>query len=172
MKKIFKILALVLLVSSCQEPQKIGFIDNGEVIEKFQLKIDVEAKYKGIDDKFKKRIDSLSKDFQLETQAFQLESQKMSQKKAQQRYAELGQKRQILEQRVQMEQQSMTGAFNEEMDSVLVKMNKLVGDYGKANGYSFILGKNQAGSVIYGEEAKDITKEVIEAINKDLKKSE
>ena len=39
--------------------------------------------------------------------------------------------------------------------------------YGKKNGYTFIFGKNQAGSVIYGAEAKDITEVVTKAINED-----
>jgi outer membrane protein len=51
------------------------------------------------------------------------------------------------------------------MDSVISKVNAFVEGYGKDNGYTFIFGKNQAGSVMYGAEAKDITVEITKAIN-------
>ena len=161
-------LLVFLALASCQQ-QKIGFIDNGEVINKYQMKIDVEDKYRLKDDAFKKKMDSVGKDFQIEAQAFQVESQKWSQEKLQERYQELGQKRQMLEQRFQLEQQSMTGAFNTEIDSVLSKVKAFVEDYGKANGYTFILGKNEAGSVMYGSETEDLTEAIIEALNKEYK---
>ena len=168
MKHLVFAVVFLMVLTSCQQ-QKIGFIDNGEVINKYQMKIDIEDKYKLKDDAFKKKMDSVSRDFQIEAQAFQVESQKLSQTKLQERYQELGQKRQVLEQRFQLEQQSMTGAFNTEMDSVISKVKSFVQDYGKTNGYTFILGKNEAGSVMYGNESEDLTKTIIEALNKEYK---
>ena len=46
-------------------------------------------------------------------------------------------------------------------------MNTFVNDYGKNNGYTYILGKNEAGSVMYGIEKNDISDAVITAINAD-----
>ncbi len=63
----------------------------------------------------------------------------------------------------------MEQMFNQEMDSVISKVNAFVEDYGKTNGYTYILGKNQAGSVMYGEEKKDISKDLTEALNEDYK---
>lgn len=172
MKNIVSALLLLILVASCEKQQKIAFIDNAEVINKYQMKIDIEDKYKLKDDDFKKRMDSVGKDFQIEAQAFQLESKNLSQAKMQERYQELGQKRQVLEQRFQMEQQSMTEAFNTEMDSVVSKVKSFVSNYGKTNGYTFILGKNEAGSVMYGMESENITDNIITAINEDYKSKE
>ena len=56
MKKIIGVLILALAFTSCQE-QKIGFIDNGKVINDFQQKIDLEAKYKAKGESFDKRRD-------------------------------------------------------------------------------------------------------------------
>ena len=60
--------------------------------------------------------------------------------------------------------------FNVEMDSVINKVNDFVEKYGKNNGYTFIFGKNRAGSVLYGTESKDITEAVTKAINEAYKK--
>jgi outer membrane protein len=171
MRKI--VLGLIVLVAfaSCQEQQKIAFIDNGQVINDYQMKLDVEEQFKVKDDVFKKRMDSIGKAFQIEAQAFQMAAQNLSKKKQQEKYQELGQKQQSLQQQFQYEQQIMQQEFNVEMDSIISKVNTFVEDYGEKNGYTFILGKNGAGSVLYGSEAKDITEAVTKAINADFNKA-
>jgi outer membrane protein len=167
MKKIFTALTVLVAFMSCQEQDKVAFIDNGEVINDYQMKIDLEERFKVKDEAFKKRTDSIGQAFQIEAQAFNLAASKMSKKAQQEKYQELGQKQQMLQQQIQYEQQIMQQEFNVEMDSVISKVNDFVADYGKKNGYTFILGKNQAGSVMYGAEAKDITEAVTKAINED-----
>ena len=167
MKKIFTALTVLVAFMSCQEQDKVAFIDNGEVINDYQMKIDLEDRFKVKDEAFKKRTDSIGQAFQIEAQAFNLAASKMSKKAQQEKYQELGQKQQMLQQQIQYEQQIMQQEFNVEMDSVISKVNDFVADYGKKNGYTFILGKNQAGSVMYGAEGKDITEAVTKAINDD-----
>ena len=170
MKKVILGLVALVLFASCQEQAKIAFIDNSEVINAYQEKIDVEDRFKVKDESFKKRTDSIGKAFQLEAQAFQLKAQKLSQKKAQEQYQALGQKQQLLQQQIQFEQQQMQQAFNVEIDSVLTKVKDFVKDYGQKNGYAYILGKNEAGSVMYGKEDQDISKTIIDALNASYKK--
>jgi outer membrane protein len=50
-------------------------------------------------------------------------------------------------------------------DSIINRVKAFVQDYGKANNYNFILGSNEAGSVLYGEEASDLTQEILKALN-------
>ena len=170
MKNVFYLSLLVILFSSCQKQQKIGFVDNGEVINNYQEKLDVEAKFKKKDEAFQKKTDSISKAFQLEAQDFQLKSKSMSQSQAQEKYDELGQKQQYLRQQLQFEQQQLQQQFNVEIDSVISKVREYVSDYGKKNGYTYILGKNEAGSVLYGTEDNDLTKTITDALNAEYKK--
>ncbi|HRV53905.1 MAG: OmpH family outer membrane protein [Flavobacteriaceae bacterium] len=170
MKNVFYLSLLVILFSSCQKQQKIGFVDNGEVINNYQEKLDVEAKFKKKDEVFQKKTDSISKAFQLEAQDFQLKSKSMSQSQAQEKYDELGQKQQYLRQQLQFEQQQLQQQFNVEIDSVISRVREYVSDYGKKNGYTYILGKNEAGSVLYGTEDNDLTKTITDALNAEYKK--
>ncbi|SHG81395.1 OmpH family outer membrane protein [Winogradskyella jejuensis] len=172
MKNIFRVLAIAVLFSACQQQQKIGFVNNGDVLDGYQMKIDIEETYKARNEAFSKRMDSIDREFQVEVKAFQLASSKMSQKKAQEKYNELGQKNQLLTQQFQKDQQILQQGFAQEMDSVVKKMNAFVKDYGKANGYNFIFGQNEAGSVLYGEEAYDLTKVITDAMNAELEKDE
>lgn len=165
MKKLIFGLTALVAFASCQEQQKIAFIDNGKVINEYQMKIDIEEEFKLKDEVFKKRMDSIGKAFQLEAQTFQANAQKLSQAKQQEQYQALGQKQQGLQQQFQYEQQQMQQLFSVEMDSVISKVNTFVGEYGKKNGYTYILGKNEAGSVMYGSDANDISEAVTTAIN-------
>jgi len=171
MKKLIYVLCVVAILVSCQQSQKIAYIDNGKVINEYQEKIDIEEKFKIKDEAFKKRTDSIGKAFQLEAQDFQLKSKKMSQKNAQEKYQELGQKQQLLQQQIQFEQQQLTSAFQEELDSVIVGVKKFVHNYGKDNGYTFILGTSDgAASVLYGKDENNISQTIIDALNSAYKK--
>ncbi|MGB5553566.1 MAG: OmpH family outer membrane protein [Flavobacteriaceae bacterium] len=50
------------------------------------------------------------------------------------------------------------------------KVKKEITTYGKANGYSYILGGGDGGSVLYGTEANDLTTEIVKIINDKYKK--
>ena len=136
MKSACSILIFSFLLFGCQQEQKIGYVDNGKVINEYQEKIDIEDKYKVKDEVFSKRADSIGQAFQLEAQDMQLKARRMTQQKAQEAYDELGQKQQLLQQQLQFEQQQLQQAFNAEIDSVIVKVKDFVKDYGQRNGYN------------------------------------
>ncbi|MCX7551307.1 OmpH family outer membrane protein [Xanthomarina sp. F2636L] len=170
MKNIFLIALAIVTLVSCNESLKTGFIDNSEVVNNYQEKIDIEAKFKTKVEAFQKRTDSIGRAFQMEAQAFQAKAEKMSDADAQKEYQVLGQKQQMLQQGIQAEEQQIQQQSQAEIDSLLNKVKKYVKEYGEKNGYTYIFGSNDAGSVMYGAEANDLTKNVLEALNADYKK--
>ena len=78
------ILALVALftLASCQE-QKIGYVDNGKVINEIQEKKDIETKYDLINESSKSRADSLGRIYQAEYNELQVKAARLSEKKQQ-----------------------------------------------------------------------------------------
>ena len=170
MKQFIIVAILMLSLSACQQ-KKMGFIDTGEIVNEYQEKKDLEEKYKGKKVQLDQKNDSISRAFQLEVQEFQVASKRMSQNKAQEKYAELGQKQQLLQQQIQFSEQQFSKAFGAELDSVIVRVKDFAKSYGKENGYAFILGTSEAtSSVIYGEDASDLTKTILDALNTDYKK--
>ncbi|MBC3759896.1 OmpH family outer membrane protein [Hyunsoonleella sp. SJ7] len=170
MKHIFYTGLLLLVLASCQKPNKIGYIDNSVVINEYQEKKDIEARFKGKEQLFTKRFDSIEEAFQFEVQKFQVRASKMSQKKAQERYEELGKLKQINDQQKQSEAQALTLAFQTEIDTLIVKVKDFVKDYGKQNGYTYILGTSDAAaSVLYGTDDNDLTQTILEALNASYK---
>lgn len=163
MKKL-ALLSVVLILAACEQ-NKIGFVDNVKLMDGYQEKIDVEGKYKQKADALTKKTDSLSQAFQLEYQDFQTKAQRMSQSKAQEEMGILQQKSQFLGQQLRQEEQAIQQEGQMEMDSVIKKVKKEIEAYGKANGYTYILGGGEGGSVLYGEEAKDLTEELLKILN-------
>jgi outer membrane protein len=156
---------------SCQNQQKIGFVDNGKLINEYQEKKDIEEKYTQKDLAFQKRTDSISKAFQLEAQEFQLKLSSMPQNKQQEQYQILGQKQKMLQQQIQFEQQQMQQGYQSEIDSVIVKIKKFVNEYGKNNGFTYILGtSDNAASVLYGKEENDLSQIIVDELNSNYKK--
>ena len=165
MKKFIFSALLFFLLAACQQ-QKIGFVDTGKVINEYQKKIDLESKYENKDIEFKKKTDSIGQAFQKEAQNFQANASKMSQSKQQETYQGLMQKQQMLQQQFQSEQQQMSNEFQTEIDSLIAEVKDYVKEYGKNNGYSYVLGTSEAtSSVLYGDEANDLTQIILDSLN-------
>lgn len=165
MKNLILALVVLLTLASCQE-QKVGFVDNGKVINDIQEKKDIESKYEALNESFKLRADSVGKTYQSEYQMLQAKAAGMSQAKQQEAMQTFQVKAQQYQQSMQAEQQQLQNAYQTEVDSVISKMKVTVKDYGKANGYKFIIGANDAtANVLYNDDASDLSDVIIKEID-------
>ncbi|ATA70604.1 OmpH family outer membrane protein [Capnocytophaga sputigena] len=167
MKKLILTGVAILTLTACTD--KVAFVDNSKLLNEYQEKKDIEAKLKTEVDAYKKKRDSISVAFQTEARAFDTQAKTLPQNVAQKKYNELMQKSQILQQHLQQEEERLQLESQTQMDSLLSKVKKNIKEYGKQKGYTFILGANDGGSVLYGADNKDITKEVTEYLNNQYK---
>lgn len=165
MKKVLLAVIVLVTFASCQE-QKIGFVDNAKVINDIQEKKDIESKYEVLNESFKLRADSIGKTYQSEYLALQAKAARMSQSKQQEVMQSFQAKAQQFQQMMQTEQQQLQTAYQADIDSVISKMKVTVKDYGKANGYKFIIGANEStGNILYGDYASDLSDLMIKEID-------
>jgi len=167
MKKI--VLAIFLIVAVACEQNKIGFVDNVKMMDGYQEKIDIEARFKVKAEALNKRRDSISQAFQLEAQAFQTKAQSMPQTQAQEEYGLLQQRGQFMGQQLQQEEQQMQSEGQIEMDSLISKVKKEINSYGKSNDFTYILSGGDGGSVLYGTDARDLTQDILKILNEKYK---
>ena len=167
MKKLILTGVALLALTACTD--KVAFVDNSKLLNDYQEKKDIEANLKGQISAYERKRDSISMAFQTEARAFDAQAKTLPQNVAQKKYNELMQKSQILQQHLQQEEQKIQMESQTQMDSLLSKVKKNIKEYGKQKGYTFILGANDGGSVLYGSEKKDITKEVTEYLNNQYK---
>ncbi|MGB3145828.1 MAG: OmpH family outer membrane protein, partial [Maribacter sp.] len=121
-------------------------------------------------EKLGKKRDSISQAFQMEAQAFQSKAETMSQSKAQEEYAAMQQKGQYIGQQLQQEDQILQTEGQVEMDSIVKTVKQEIKEYGKSNGYTYILGGGDGGSVLYGKDTNDLTDEIVKILNEKYKK--
>lgn len=166
MKKLLIVLISLVAFSSCQQQQKIAFVDRTEVINKYQAKIDIEEKYKVKNDAYIKRRDSLIQRYDFDRKEASIKAQRMSQKDLEKLGQEFQQREALLGQQIQFEKEEIEKAFSTEIDSTISKIKTFVTQYGKDKGYAYILGtSDSANSVMYGPEEDNITEEVLKGLN-------
>jgi outer membrane protein len=170
LKKISLIAVVTVSLISCQQ-EKTAFVNNEKLIEDYQERKDIEDKYKVKVEALTSKKDSLGKGLQEEGLALQAKGANMNQAQQQELFAPYMQKRQILQQQLQQEEQLMSQESQTEIDSLLKKIDESIAAYGKSNGYTYIFGKNKVGSVLYGSEKNDITSAVLEQLNKEYSES-
>ena len=172
MKNSVLLVLAVLLFASCQDQMKVGYVDNSKLVNDYMKKKDIESRFERKVTAYNKRRDSIGRVFQLETQDFQQRVTSLSEKAAQEQYQILGQKQQFLQQQFQQEEQEIQNESQTQIDTLIKEVKTFVKDYGKKNGYTYILGSNEAGSVLYGKEENDLTKELLDALNAEYKKKQ
>ncbi|WP_339753632.1 OmpH family outer membrane protein [uncultured Winogradskyella sp.] len=165
-KKIVVALVILVAFASCTQPEKTGFINNSELINEYQGKKDIEDKYKLRDEVSKRKSDSLGQAYQIEVMGLQQKIAKMSEKQQQAAAQPFQQKWQLIEQQMKSEQQKFQKDFQTEIDSSIIEVADFVKGYAKKNGYTYIFGTSDISrSVMYGDETKDLTKDILEALN-------
>ena len=162
--KNFGLILCAILLGSCQQG-KIGYVDTVELMEKSKEKIDIEAKYQVKSTNLNKKRDSISQSFQLEAQALQAKTASMTQQKAQEEYELLQQRGQFIGQQLQQEEQQLQQQGQSEMDSLVTKVKNEISAYGKENGFTYILGAGEGGTVLYGKENQDLTEVILKIVN-------
>lgn len=165
MKKILMIAFVAVLLVSCNEP-KTAYVDTTKLIQEYKEMKDVEAKFTSKSDSIRKELDSAARSFQQEVQAYQEESKSMSQSQRQEKEQELMQKQQALQQQQQMKGGQLRQESDAVIDSIVNKVKDYVKDYGEENNYTYIFGSNESANIMYAEEGKDITQEILDELNK------
>jgi len=163
MKKL--LIGLLLFGTVACQQNKIAYVDNIRLMDGFNEKVTTEAKYQSRTEELNRRRDSISRAFQLEIQAFQARAESMSQKNAQEEGGILQQRGQLMGQQLQQEEQLLQQQGQAEMDSIVSKVKKEIVSFGEANGYTYILGGGDGGSVLYGLDSNDVTDDILKILN-------
>lgn len=170
MKKIAVLALVSLMAISCQQ-EKTAFVDNEKLIEEYQERKDQQKIYESKMEALYKKRDSIGAEIQKEVKAFQEKNGKLPMAKQQELYAPIQQKSQYFSNLLQQEEQQISKASQVAIDSLLKKVDDEISEYGNANGYAYIFGKNKVGSVMHGAEKNDITQTILDLLNKKYEES-
>jgi outer membrane protein len=160
----FLICTVALVIYQIKSQPKTGYVLIQDLYNGFEMKKEMEKKYKITKDARDKILDSLS--FELKMIANQIQSEEEKNKETIKKFEikreEYFQKKQAFEEDNEM----LTKKYDQE---ILTQLNQYVKDYSSAQGYTYVFGNDGNGSLMYGNEDNNITKEVVEYINNKYK---
>lgn len=164
MKNLGTLFALMVLLVSCQT-EKTGYVDTEKLLLEYNELKDAKEKYTKAGDGIQADLEMRIKAYQIKEDLFRKNGPSMTRKEQEEKYNELNAEAQLLQQ----ERQEKLGKLQLEsqavIDSLITKVKEKVKAYGKANGYGYIYGSNDAGSVLYGKDELDLTAKVLEELN-------
>lgn len=139
---------------------KVGYVNIKEIYEGFEMKKQMEQKYLKIKKSREKILDSLK--FELNTLLKQIDSEKQKNPLT---IREFELKRDLfLQKKTSFEEEN--NALTAEYDQgILTQLNQYIKDYGIQNNFSLLFGSDGNGSLMYGTEELNKTKEVLEYVN-------
>ena len=150
---------------------KTAYIDTAELLkeyEKFKVEYDT---FKVKSEEMGRPLESKFRAFENEAKNFQTNARVKGQAWAQQKGAELQQR----EQQLGVEQNALIQQLQEEgaqlRDSIIKDVRQYIKDYGKKEGYDYIYGTGDAATVLYAKDSYDITKTLLEKLNKEYEAS-
>ena len=162
-------LCLTVAVLALFQPfggKKIAFVRSGEIIYKYAGMKEAHQAFEEKARVWQANIDTLQNDFRYAVDRYSASASSLpvAEQNRQQEYLrrqeeELSQYRHAIEIKSQEEEKTMT-------QGVLNQINSFIADYGKKHGYDVILGTTMSGSVLYGNDALDITNDVLQELNR------
>lgn len=170
MKKLVILLGAFLLCLSCQT-EKTGYVDTEKLLTDY-------TELKEANDRFTKQSEAIQSDLEMKIKAYQIKEDlfrkngpSMSRKKQEEKYNELSAEAQQLQQERQAKLGKLQVDSQATIDSLITKVKDKVKAYGSANGYGYIYGSNDAGSVLYGKKELDLTGTILDELNAAYKSS-
>jgi outer membrane protein len=163
-KGIVYILILIVLclvgkeIWDAKKSYKIGYVEVNTIYEGFTFKKELESKLENVKSMRKQMLDSL--ELRLRVMAGQLKEGKVKDptefELSRQDYLK---KKSAFEE----DNEQMTNSYSAQ---VMKQLNQYVEQYGKEHGYKYILGADGNGSLMFADESENVTKEVLDFLNK------
>ncbi len=153
------LITLSLLIYHFVAKPKVAYIDVPKVFNGFEMKTEMQHKYKNTETIRKKIADSLSFDLQML-------SRKLQENKNDKDLAYLFdlKRQEFFKKKKEMEEDNMV-LSNQYDKQILEQMSQYVLDYGKKNNYDFIYGSDGNGTLMYAGDQYNLSEEIISYIN-------
>jgi outer membrane protein len=168
MKKLV-LIAFAIMLASCNQT-KIGYVNVENLMKDYKATKVLETQLKNKQEKISKQLDSLQAPFKDKVQKYYQNAPKMSASKRAKIEKELQQEQQMLQLNQQQAAKQLQDENKSESEKITNRVDSLVANFAKANGYKLILGTSGNGTVMYGDTSLDVTKEVLDVLNTDFDK--
>jgi outer membrane protein len=132
---------------------KVVYVDNIQLFSEFKMKKELEKKYKEVESIRKSILDSIYNEIRIKVEVKDANSESI----------DLLKKEFLLKKETYERENSETMTqYNEQIWN---QLNEYTKQYGKENNYEFIFGASGQGVLMYAEDSKNITADLLEYVN-------
>ena len=149
-----------LILSLMNNRNKVVYVEMGKIYEGFSLSKELNTELQNVLGTRKQLTDSLLQD--LTKQADELKLQTKKTMVDVERVAKVEQVYLYKKEMMEKDNQAISANYN---DKIWNQINQYIADYGKEKGLTLVLGANGQGNIMYGDETKNVTEEVIAYLN-------
>lgn len=142
---------------------KLGYVDVPKVFNSFEMKKELQEKFKKTESQRKRVLDSLS--FDLQRMAQKLKSDQNNKSLA----GEFDLRREYFFKKKSQTEEDNAALSNQYDKQILEQMSQYILDYGKENHYDLLLGADGNGTLLYANEKWNISEQVTIYINNKYK---
>lgn len=173
MNKLLVPLVLVALLFSIftffylQNSSQLVYVDVNKLMDGYKRTSVEKAKFEEKAKAMNANVDSLIGNWQNELKTYEKERSKMSKKELELKQELLSNKQQQISNYQQAIQKQIQEEDQKATQTVINDINDYVKEYGKTHQYDIIFGATGAGTILYAEDAADLTDEVLEGLNKE-----
>ncbi|MEM1320866.1 MAG: OmpH family outer membrane protein [Bacteroidota bacterium] len=157
---------VILFLSLYPDHSKIAYVRTDEILNKYQGMIAARSAFQVKADDWQARVDTLRtaleasvKDYEAVKISLTNKNRAVREQDLQSQQDQLYRYSQAVSKKAEEEDRKLT-------EGVLSQVNAFLEVYGKQHGYSVIFGANGAGNIVYGNEAKDLTNEILIELNR------
>jgi len=159
------LMAIAAVVFSHFTKVKIVYVDSSRLLENYEGMKAAQTDFQQKSMLWQANIDTLTKEFQKAVDDFEAAKSTLSKKESALSQELIRTKRKQLMDYQQAIQQQSSQEDYQLTQKVLTEVNEYINEYAEQQGYDLVLGATGAGNIVYGEEAMDITDEVLLLIN-------
>lgn len=152
-----------------QPAGRIVYVNTDTLLKNYDYYKDVVKEFESKSFKLENELAQKAKSFQNEVAFFQQKAQQggMSQEQLQTTQMQLQQKEQNIMAYRDKAAGDLSGEQAKKTDELLNNIQAYLKEYNKDNKYDMVIGYSKGGGVLYAKEDLDITKQVLEGLNKD-----
>ncbi len=150
------------IYNSLSKP-KIACVQLGKLYDEFEMKKQLEGKFKNITNLRKLQLDSM--ELELKALANVINGLKENDPERMKRITDFELKRETFMQKKNSYTEDNNGTSKMYDEQVWTQINQYVGEFAKENKYTCIMGANGTGAVMYADLSIDITEELSKYIN-------
>ena len=153
---------IIYLFAGSKQEDRTAYILSNEVFEEFTLTQELEGRLDQLKNRRQAELDSMRLHLEIEVGNLQKNNDPDPE-----RIRAFEQRREaylLRQQQYEKDNEALLAQYKEQISK---QINQYVQDFGKANGYRYIYGANGSGTLMFADEGHDVTREVIDYLNRE-----